>query len=99
MMFTAYLFVAFSFLVLLTLKVEDNPKLNVIFSVFWIISIPVICLILLLDKFGIEVDAVSAPTGLSKFGVRKATNPNSRVFTVRAFGYELRFWRWKNENL
>jgi hypothetical protein len=98
-MFTAYLFVAFSFLVLLTLKVEDNSKLNVIFSVFWIISIPLICLILLLDKFRIEVDAVSAPAGLSKFGFRKAVNPNSRVFAVRAFGYELRIWRWKNENL
>jgi hypothetical protein len=94
-MFTAYLFVAFSFLVLLTLKVEDNPKLNAIFSVFWIISIPVICLILLLDKFGIEVDAVSAPTGLSKFGVRKPTNQNVVGFGIHAFGYELQIFQQK----
>jgi hypothetical protein len=98
-MFTAYLFVAFSFLVLLTIKLEDDPKLNVFVSAFWIITIPVICLILLLNKFRVGVDLVYSPAHMTRFGIRKATAPTFSWFAIRAFGYELQIWRKKHENL
>ena len=67
----------------------------VVYSAFWVISIPVFSMIIIAHKYDIFIDIVKVSENMTKFGFRDHYTHYGFCWghTFTAFGYELQIWR------